>query len=329
MYDVTQLLGKDVHLWIWPAVVTGADKIDPLRDGRLTNVLREQDMEHCCIVPWSLGQGGEEEHILMQPWGMATNSSRHFIIADYEDRDVKVLDCNGILRNQFSPPNDYRRSKFYVHDVATDMYDNIYALFVKRKTGNCGFEGEGVICVFNTAGLHCKFPMRKGEWYRLLVNDSHKVLVLGDEPGDWRVIDVYEADGQFVRRIGEGLISAAKDITGASNGRVFVIDAYVKGFVHIFSDYGDFLGVFQLREECTFSYITFHWKSEHIIVVGKEPEKDRLCVLIHTKDGEFVRSAHIREDDFAYFTTGVTVTIEGHIAVALQHLFEQGKVLVL
>ena len=201
----------------------------------------------------------------MQPWGIATNSSGHFIIADYEDRDVKVLDCNGILRNQFSPPNDCRSTKFHVHDVATNMYDNIYALFEKRKTGNCGFEGEGVICVFNTAGLYHKFPMRKGECYRLSVNDSHKfkALVLGDEPGDWRVIDVYEADGQFVRSIGE------------------------------------------------------------------EPEKDRLCVLIHTKDGEFVRSSHIREEDFAYFTTGVTVTIEGRIAVALQHLFEQGKVLVL
>jgi len=36
----------------WPCVGGGKDKVDPLRDERLTEVLRNQGMEHCCVTPW-------------------------------------------------------------------------------------------------------------------------------------------------------------------------------------------------------------------------------------------------------------------------------------
>ena len=32
VYNVTQTVGDDVHLWIWPAVDIGEDKVDLLRD---------------------------------------------------------------------------------------------------------------------------------------------------------------------------------------------------------------------------------------------------------------------------------------------------------
>ncbi|KAL9954386.1 hypothetical protein ACROYT_G041917, partial [Oculina patagonica] len=85
IYDVTQTVGKNVDLMMWPSVDTGENKVDPLRDERVTEVLCKQGMEHCCITPWSFGQEGEEKHRLKYPSGIATNSSGQFIVGDNED----------------------------------------------------------------------------------------------------------------------------------------------------------------------------------------------------------------------------------------------------
>ncbi|KAL9970633.1 hypothetical protein ACROYT_G023043 [Oculina patagonica] len=343
MYDVMQALGKDVHLLIWPAVVTHADKVDPLRDGRLTEVLREQGMDHCCVVPWSFGQGREEKYKLMQPRGIATNSSGHFIVADYGDRNIKAFDSSGNLINQFSPPNDCKSTKFYVHDVATDVNDNMYALVEERKIkkeerkmkiGSCGYEGNPKRQQQQQQIQQLQQTQQQQQQQQQIflqqlqqTQQQHEQQQQHQRPIN-SVIDRYEADGQFVRSFGEGLLCKAKDITAANDGRVMVTDAY-NGHVTIFSDYGDLLSVIKLREECVYPQIAFHRKTEHIVVVGKEQEKDRLCVMVYTKDGDFVRSIHIHEEEFGYFITGTAVTMEGRIGVALQHLSEAGKVLVM
>ena len=56
IYDAIQAVGGDVHVWAWPYVDTGEDKVDLLRDGRISKVLRRDNMEHCCVTPWSFGQ---------------------------------------------------------------------------------------------------------------------------------------------------------------------------------------------------------------------------------------------------------------------------------
>ena len=95
IYDASQTVGKNVHVWTWPCVDTGEDKVDPLRDGRVTKVLRKVGMEHCCVTPWSFGQEGEEQHKLKDPTGITTNTHGQFIIADDEDKTLKVFDNNG------------------------------------------------------------------------------------------------------------------------------------------------------------------------------------------------------------------------------------------
>ena len=83
IYDASQTAGKSVL--IWPSVDIGTDKIYPLCDSRVTEVLRKVGMEHCCVTPWSFGQEGEEEHKLKWPRGIATNIDGQFIIADDGD----------------------------------------------------------------------------------------------------------------------------------------------------------------------------------------------------------------------------------------------------
>ena len=88
MYDVTQTVRKDVLFWFWPNI----GEVDPLRDGRVAQILRKQGMEHC-YVPWSFGQEGEEEHKLKKPRGIATNSNGQFIVGDINE--VKMFDPTG------------------------------------------------------------------------------------------------------------------------------------------------------------------------------------------------------------------------------------------
>ena len=324
IFDVTQTVGKDTHLWIWPAVAMREDKVDPLRDERVSEVLREQGMEHCCVTPWSFAQHGEGEHNLKYPSCIATNSRGQFIVRDSGDSNVKMFDSTGTFIKLFSLPNDDADTKLCVHDVATDMKDNIFVLVGLKKPG-AGYE-RAVYEFNNTADLQHTFPVR-GEryWGRLTVTDSGKVLVLSVDD----VVSVYEADGQFVREFGKDMLKDASDITAANDGRVMVVARGDYSCVHIFSQHGDHLSKFKLQGYC-WPRIAFHRASEHVVVAGIG-WKDVLHVDIYTINGKFVRGTQIYEERIG-FLKGMTVTTEGRIAVVCVYLLEKNlppKVLVI
>ena len=321
IYDVTQTVGKDVHLWIWPAVDIGEDKVDPLRDGRVAEVLRKQGMEHCLVTPWSFGQEGKEEHKLKNPTGIATNSSGQFIVGDEGDNDVKMFDPSGQFIQYLSLPNDDVKTKLYIHDVATDNKDNIYVLVkYEKKTGS---EGLVVYEFSNTADLHHKFPVRRGR--RLTVTNS-KVLLLSRFSG----VAVYDTDGRFVRSFGQEALEDPRDITAANDGRVMVVEGS-GSCVHIFSEDGDYLEKFELQGRHYFPGIAFHRASEHVVITTnqKRPgELDFLHVAIFTKDGEFVRSTKFHEVPIR-ISSWMTVTKDGRIAVLVGDIDRKWKVLVI
>ena len=318
IYDVTLTIGKDISFWNWPAVDTREYKIDPLRDERVTKVLRKQGMQHCCVTPWSFGQEGEKEHKLKLPFSIATNSNGQFIVGDDADYNVKAFDSTGTFTNLFSLPiNDYADTKLHVLDVAIDMNDNIYVLV----RGAVRYE-RLVYQMNNTADLHHTFPVRGKVWGGLTVTDSGKVLVLGGDDVV-NVVDVYENDGQFVCSFGEGIWRNA-----CSDGRVMIVD-WKDSCVHVFSEHGHHLNKFKLQlGHYSYPRIAFHRASEHV-VIGSLERNDLLHAEAYTKDGEFVRSIqiHTRERRIGDFIHGITVTTEGRIAVSCGS-FDTGKVLI-
>ena len=311
IYNVTTMVCSDIKvLSNWPSIGSGKDKVNPLRDERLTKVLHKQGMEHCSLT-LSFGQEGEEEHKLKRPRGIATNSSGQFIVGDISDSNVKVFDSTGTFINLFSLPNHDVDAKLYVLDVATDMNDNIYVLVRSVKKPGAA-KSELFVHKFskiNTAYMHHKFPVR-GELGRLTVTDSGKVLVLRSD--DKVEVDVYKTDGQFVCAFGKGMLKRGWDITAANDDRVMVV-GNDDSCVHIFSEHGNHLSKFKLQGYCPDLRIAFGRSNQHLVAVAGI--KHLLHVKIYTKDGEFVRETQI-DDERIGDLKGITVTIDGRIAIA-------------
>ena len=336
IYDVTQTVGNDVHLWIWPAVDIGEDKVDPLRDRRVAQVLSKQGMGHCCVTPWSFGQEGEEKHKLNEPRGIATNSVEQFIVADQRGKYVKVFDGSGkAVAPRFKLPIDgfftYVRY-LELFDATTDMNGNLYVLVghLKYYAHIPKFAFDNFMCKFSYTGdLQHKFPLREGGWFqkRMAVTDSDKVLVLQasmENVCDY-VVHVYKTDGQFVDSFGEGMENPW-DITAANDGRVMVVERDAS-CLHIFSEDGKHFNTIKLQGCYSPPRIAFRRESEHVVVAGVERNKDLLQVEIYTKDGEFFRSIQIHDEKIGDFQ-GIAVSTSGRIAIIVIQ-GSQSKVLVL
>ena len=317
IYDVMSMLGS-VKRWTLPDVETGKQKVDPLRNKRVAKILTKQGNEHCCVTPWSFGQEGEEEHKLKDARGIATNHRGQFLIADYGDKTVKVFDSNGKFDLRFNPQTDDADTKLDILDVATAGEDDrIYLLVVLKKPG--AEEWEYGVQVFNkNADLQHKFPVRSGSWETLTVS-SGKILL-----SEIIVVDVLEPTGEFVCSLGRSVFWDATDIAATCDGRVMIVDRYFENLfntLYIFDVEGHQLGKFNIKYERDEYYrIACHPTSDHVVLASGE-QKTPLTLAIYTNNGEFVRRIQLDEKGSV---RGITVTVEGHIAVVLQAMTDEG-----
>ena len=315
----------------WLTIDTGKEKVDLLRDPRVREILCIQGMESCS-VPWIFGHDGEEEQRLKLPCDIATNSSRQYIVADY-DFTIKVFDNSGKFVQGFSLPpliDDSGKQlliKTSVFRLATDMNGNIYVLVSEESR-----VGSYWIFKFNkTADQHHKFRVERisfdFELCKLSVSDSGKVVVLkGERSKEYGIVDVYETNGQLVCSFGQQILSYPCDITTVSDGRVMMMQGQDPRVVHIFSEQGDHLNKFCLQRPLFSPKIVFHRESQQVAVVNTKIFSDKLYIEIYTKDGEFLRSISIHMGKPLFSPREIAVTTEGCIAVVPMY---QNKVIVI
>ena len=327
IFDVMNMLGSG-KMWTLPDVETGKEKVDPLRHERVVKALTKQGNERCCLL-WSFGQEGEEKHKLKWPLGIATNHRGQFLIADDGDKTVKVFDSNRKFNFRFNPQTDDADTKLAILDVATAGEDDrIYLLVRLKKPGAWKWKNE--VQVFNKTGdLQHKFHVRSGAWVgRLTVTSGKKrgkiLLLTGDVLTGDVVVDAHEASGKFVCSFGRGVFKRARDITATCDGRVMIVDRGDDS-LYIFDVEGHQLGKFNIKHEKDVYYrIACHQASGHVVLAGHERETDRLTLAIYTVNGEFVR--RIQLDEVVRSVRGITVTVQGHIAVALQAITDEGRI---
>ena len=332
-YRVRQITSVKEPLPQWPMIDTGKEKVDLLRDQRVTEILFKQGMENC-NVSWILGHDGEEEHRLNDPRDMATNSSKQHIVAD-NDLTIKVFDNSGKFVQRFRLPpliDDSGEEPSIDSEqvyLATDINDNIYVLVREESR-----EDSHWIFSFNkTAEQHHRFRVRTMGFdfsvYKPSVSDNGKVVVLkGNRRRGYYIVDVYETDGQFYCSFGEQIFRNPCEITTVSNGRVMVMEEWDPTYVHIFSERGDHLNKFDLQSSLRSPKIAFHRESQQVVVVGSQEHNSVFYIGTHSKDGEFVRSTlfHMRESFTLY---GIAVTTEGRIAVVTEFTGSPRKVTII
>ena len=236
-----------------------------------------------------------------------------------------MFSSSGKFLHSLKPQTDDPDTKLDILDVATNLNNsNIYVLVKLKKPGTVGWELE--MHVYQDSGDRLnKFPVR-GDWGRVTVS-SNKVLVLRwtDERKD--VVDVFNHDGGYVCSFGEGMLKRAWDITTVPDGSVMVPDRG-DDCVHVFTEDGTQLNKFNINTKGDFYTMASHPAGEHVVIACIERGTVHPRVDIYTKDGKFVRAIALGEE-WILLLTGITVTMEGHIAVAVRDKHRNYKVIVI
>ena len=322
VYDAMQTAGKtkDIHVLKWPYVDIGEDQVDPLRDVRVLQVLEKSekvDMEQYCITPgWSF-----DVRVGLYGIHLASNTLGQFLIAEKWRKTVHVYDNNGTFQFSFNPQTDDAKTQVIIADLVTeDVSEKIY-LLVKLYNGQ---RWEHEVQVLNkTADLQYKFPVRG--WRRLIVSGS-KLVILGS-----REAYVYNQNGEFVRSFEffkSGGDKYFDDCTATHDGSIMI--THLKGdlsdyhYVHVFTMEGQEIAKFKSGVGLNLNYMWFSPRSagEHVVIAGYNKKDGIITVEIYTVDGKLVRRILLRNESRVLFR-GITVTMEGHIAVCVD-----GKVVV-
>ena len=313
IHDVMQMCGIR-NLWTLPVVDTGKEKVDPLRDGRVIDALMKQGLENCCLQ-WSFGlvNGQGKPDKLKWPIDISINAKQQFLMVavdpDLQTYTVEVFDSNGKFLFNFKPKSEDADATVIIWSVATsDADDNIYLLVNVELKGKKNEKNE--VQVFNKAAeLQHKFPVRRlWLWRNRLRVTRKKVLMLSNS-----VVDVHELSGKFVCRFGEELHIHRPDITATCDGRVMIVDTQ-DSCVHLFTEEGQQLAKFNISTHEPFAdyFIAHHPVGDHVVVAYKR--RDHLELALYTVKGELVRM--IQLDEGVWSVHGITVSMEGHIAVA-------------
>ena len=141
IYDFALLVSTKEVLSIWSCVEIANERVDPLRDSRVANMLRKLEMGDFCLS-WSFGQEGEHKHQrLASATSIATNTLGQFLVVDYRGKCVKMFDASGLFLKSFDPFTEFGEPVA----VAADQDDNIYVLDNQTSDNN----SEACLHVFN------------------------------------------------------------------------------------------------------------------------------------------------------------------------------------
>ena len=324
IYDAMRTVGKDVHVLVWPYVDIGEDQVDPLRDVRVLQMLAKSenvDMEQYRITPgWSFDVRGG----LYKSNDLATNTLGQFLCTS--ETTVHVYDNNGTFQFSFNPQTDDAKTEIRLVDVVTeDVSEKIYLLVTLYN----GPRFEDEVQVLNkTTDLQYKFPVTYG--YRLIVSGSKLVILSASEAHVYNQNGEFDHSFEFFKRESSRYLA---DCTATYNGRILIMqnkgDFSDYHRVHVFTMEGQEIAKFKSGVGLNLEHMSFSPRSagEHVVIAGSNYGGGIITVELYTVDGKLVRRILLRKKH-RLFLDGITVTMEGHIAVCFHPKDGNGKVVV-
>ena len=345
IYDVTQMIGKDTNLFIWPCIGTGDESVDPLRDSRVIGTVCQLGIEQFCVTP-----------ALWTRKAVTTNTQGQFIVVDKGASvcsDIKVFSSSGKYIKSLIVSIDYLKMEFCRYNswkaVACDQDDNVY-LLGNLKRMSCFSNAmliRSTICKFDKhMNLHHRFILREEAGIgNFFVASNNELFVLTSRSD----VQVYDTAGHFLCSFGTGILKQAADITYANSGCVMVLDSGDRGdrngLIHLFSEQGEHLSQFKIAIEMPFCprLIAFHQSSKQVLVLSENrryPEDSvatqtgrsfrfsRIILSLYTQDGLFVRKIHLHTSD-EFVVESLAVTNDGHVGMCVCDSVDSRRVLVL
>ena len=344
IYDFASLVSTKEVLSFWPCVEIANERVDPLRDSRMANMLRKLDMGDFSLA-WSFGQKDELEHQrLASATSIATNTLGQFLVVDERGSCVNLFDASGKFVKSFNPSTksgqpvaEYGR----LVAVATDQDDNIYVLENKMSATSA----KAFLQVLNNSaqfldefevGFRLEAVTVKVMASRLVLVPVHFEVGYEESAPMWALDDYYvvlnNTKGKGIGILSKKTLKGIRDITTADD-LIMILDR--KSTVFVFTDasvsdedrpVSQFLKTFPVRGEAI--AITFHPKSKHLIVVSKI-EDHRWQLLFYSKEFKSVERSIDLDVEQDYYVNGAAVTTDGRICIAATNFMERkGKVLV-
>ena len=341
IFDITRLIGETKELFLLPCIDIGNERVDPLRDARVAQMLREEDMSDLSLIR-SFGERKGKK--VSSIFGIAKNTSEQFLVARCAKDDflIEVFDSNGDFIGPLRPKNASKRIKT-ARAVATDERDNIYLLTADVKD-----YVTTEILVFDNKNLSDRKALVETgfEPRTFIVKDNHLLV-----PGGIDITEVSETcddeleddfvlksntDGNRLGEFSEKGIRRLLDITADDNGNVMVLNnsSCVYVFALITANNADddpgqdhesnsnlerFLKKFKVAPSAR--AIAFHWPTGNLVIVSDEGRHSR--VFLYSMEGNHERSINIKMEDTESIQAAI-VSSDGSICVATDR-----KVLVL
>ena len=344
IYDFALLVSTKEVLSFWPCVEIANEKVDPLRDSRMANMLRKLDMGDFSLA-WSFGQKDELEHQrLASATSIATNTLGQFLVVDSTRNCVNLFDAFGKFLKSFNPSTKSGRpvAKYgQLVAVATDQDDNIYVLENEMSARSA----KAFLQVLNNlaqflddfeVGFRLQAVTVKVMASRLVLVPVYFQVGYKESAPAWANDDHYvvlnNTKGKRIGFLSEKTLKHIQDIATADD-LIMILDR--NSTVFVFTDacvsdedrpVSQLLKKFPVRGKA--SAITFHPKSKHVIIVS-QIEEQRWQLLFYSKEGKFERSIDLDvEQD--YDITGAAVTTDGRVCMAASNFWpgRKGKVLV-
>ena len=257
IFHIAEIVEEDNDFSLWPCIDHGEDKIDPLRDVRVTQTIEKEDPQYFLLKTWPFFQE-DEETMNFRRWFITINSKGQLMVTQLmtagtdlsvECALLKLFDRNGNLFQSLQLEFPVAESDAYYHrrviGIASDRANNVF--FLTEMTDPSSF--REIVTVFDQHGnfQHEFETCGNTTCSCIAVSDDSKVFVaVTDREGLRRdCVLVYNFNGELLNRIEIESSWSVKEMTSidSEGGRIVVLicNSFASFCVYQFSEQGNFL----------------------------------------------------------------------------------------
>ncbi|KAK2550956.1 hypothetical protein P5673_028341 [Acropora cervicornis] len=326
IFHIAEIVEEDSDISLWPCIDRGEDKVDPLRDVRVTQTIEKEDPQYFLLKTWPFFQVGEET-MEVTGWLITKNSKGQFMIAATDGTGrvlIKLFDRHGNLLRSLRLKLPVTESNAYslrrIKGIASDRANNVFLL--TRMPNAVGGFRKTVIVFDQYANFKREFDVNRDSFGSCIaVSDDGKVFVSSFGRNKGGCVLVYSFNGVLLNSIDMMKLASIREITSidSEGGKIVVLgndfNAFTPPSVYQFSEQGNFLSRYCYNVSLIGTgHICLLHKTEHVLELDFLKEN----LFLYNKDGMVVREIKLKlsafndlDDEEPEFT----VTMQGLVAM--------------